>query len=252
MNKQRFAILAAIGLVLAAAMVVLLPKNVVAPDPSVNLPQKPGGTALGTVIHLQLSGSATFEDGLAVSLVSIDDSRCKEGVVCVWEGELSANLRVSGGSITGVSKEVRLAGSTARSVTVDGYSLMLREATETGIDVLVEKSALGDADNASVIQVAGPLPNAVVASPLVVTGRARGTWYFEASFPVKLFDANNVELATGVAQAQGDWMTENFVPFTVTLVYPTPATATGTLVLYKDNPSGLPENDASVSVPVTF
>jgi len=248
MNKQRFAILAVIGLVLAAAMVVLLPKNVVAPDPSVNLPQKPGGTALGTVVHLQLSGSVTFEDGLAVSLVSIDDSRCKEDVVCIWEGELAANLRVSGGGIAGVSKEVRLAGSTARSVMIDGYSFMLRDATETGIDVLVEKSAPGDADSASVIQVEGPLPNAVVASPLIVTGRARGTWYF----PVKLFDANNLEIATGVAQAQGDWMTENFVPFTVTLTYATPATATGTLVLYKDNPSGLPENDASVSVPVTF
>ncbi len=62
-----------------------------------------------------------------------------------------------------------------------------------------------------------------VASPLTVTGKARG-WYFEASFPVKLLDANGIVLAQGPA----------------------------TLVLMNDNPSGLPENQKEVSTPVTF
>jgi hypothetical protein len=91
-----------------------------------------------------------------------------------------------------------------------------------------------------------------VASPLTVTGEARGNWYFEASFPVKLLDANGNEIVVSYAQAQGEWMTEDFVPFMSTLTFAAPSTPTGTLVLQKDNPSGLPENDNSVSVPVTF
>src|SRR4051812_32842409 len=44
--------------------------------------------------------------------------------------------------------------------------------------------------NADLIQVNAPKPNDLVKSPLTVTGKARGTWYFEASFPVRLEDAN--------------------------------------------------------------
>lgn len=97
-----------------------------------------------------------------------------------------------------------------------------------------------------------PLPGTTVGSPLIVTGSARGTWYFEASFPVRLLDGNGNELAAVPAQADGDWMTENFVPFTAILEFAPPATPNGTLILQKDNPSGLPENDASLEVPVLF
>lgn len=57
------------------------------------------------------------------------------------------------------------------------------------------------------IIVDSPAPNAVISSPLTVTGTARGTWYFEASFPVRLLDDLGNELAVAPAQAQGDWMT---------------------------------------------
>jgi hypothetical protein len=96
-----------------------------------------------------------------------------------------------------------------------------------------------------------PVPDSVVISPLTVIGRARGTWFFEASFPVKLLDADGNEIAVGIAQAQDDWMTENYVSFQATLTFTTQA-SNGTLVLQKDNPSGLPEHDAEVRVPVRF
>lgn len=97
-----------------------------------------------------------------------------------------------------------------------------------------------------------PHSNATVTSPLIVSGDARGTWYFEASFPVRLLDGNGKEIAVIPAQAQSDWMTENFVPFIATLTFSAPTTETGTLVLQKDNPSGLPEHDAEVKIPVRF
>ena len=102
------------------------------------------------------------------------------------------------------------------------------------------------------ITVTNPQPNTQVTSPLTISGQAKGSWYFEASFPIKLYDANNILIAQTTGAAQGNWQTTNFVPFTATLTFTTPSTATGTLVLEKDNPSGEPQNADSVSIPVTF
>lgn len=102
------------------------------------------------------------------------------------------------------------------------------------------------------IHVTAPLANVFVQSPLIVKGEARGNWYFEASFPVKIFDSTGKQLGVVVAQAQGDWITTNFVPFQATLNFEKPTTETGTVVFIKDNPSGLAANDASVVIPVYF
>ena len=102
------------------------------------------------------------------------------------------------------------------------------------------------------VYVEGPLPGTKTISPLVVTGRARGNWYFEASFPVRLLDGNGNQIAIAPAQAQGDWMTVDYVPFSVILTFAQPVTTTGTLILQKDNPSGELQFDDFVSIPITF
>jgi hypothetical protein len=104
----------------------------------------------------------------------------------------------------------------------------------------------------NMIRVNDVLPNQVVKSPLTITGKAVGNWYFEASFPVELVDGNGKSIMIKPAQAQGEWMTTDFVPFTITLSFAKPATATGTLILRNDNPSGLPENQKEVRIPVRF
>ena len=101
------------------------------------------------------------------------------------------------------------------------------------------------------VRVDSPKEGGIIASPLTITGTARG-WYFEGTFPVELKDADGKTLATGQAQAQGDWTSPDFVPFTASLDFAAPSTATGTLVLKKDNPSGLPQNDASATLRVEF
>jgi hypothetical protein len=95
-------------------------------------------------------------------------------------------------------------------------------------------------------------PNSIVKSPLTVTGEARGNWYFEASFPIKILDAAGKVLGQAPAQAQGEWMTTNFVPFKALIAFATSTTDTGTLVIEKDNPSGLPQNAAEVRIPIRF
>ncbi len=102
------------------------------------------------------------------------------------------------------------------------------------------------------VKVAQPIPGDLVSSPVKVKGEARGNWYFEASFPIQVLDANGKEIGIGIAQAQGEWMTTEFVPFDVDITFTVPTTSTGSIVLVKDNPSGLPEFDDQVVVPVKF
>ena len=107
-------------------------------------------------------------------------------------------------------------------------------------------------EKTDLIRVISPRPNQTISSPLVLEGEARGVWFFEASFPIKLLDGNGKEIAIAIAQAQGEWMTEEFVPFLATLEFTVPDTESGTLVLEKDNPSGLPEHADSLVMPIRF
>lgn len=104
------------------------------------------------------------------------------------------------------------------------------------------------------IRLTSPLPGAEIKSPITITGEARGTWYFEASFPIFLTDWDGKIIAQGIATAQGEWMTANFVPFKATLTYNFADAGAysnrGTLILKKDNPSGLPEHDDALEIPV--
>ena len=96
-----------------------------------------------------------------------------------------------------------------------------------------------------------PRPNQTVTSPLMITGEARGTWFFEGDFPVVLTDWDGRIIGEGFATALGEWMTEEFVPFSAVLEFEFPEYKNnGTLILRKDNPTGLPENDDALEIPV--
>ena len=106
--------------------------------------------------------------------------------------------------------------------------------------------------SSDLIQVELPFPGAVVGKTFSAIGKARGTWYFEASFPYVLLDKDGNVLAEGHADALSDWMTEEFVPFKADIVvlnqnYIGPAV----LILKNDNPSGDAIRDRSVAIPIT-
>lgn len=103
------------------------------------------------------------------------------------------------------------------------------------------------------ISITSPLPSSEISSPLIVEGEARGYWYFEASFPIVLTDWDGLIIAEGYATAQDEWMTEEFVPFEATLEFDTPEYGdSGYLILQRDNPSDLPENDDAFEIPIIF
>ncbi len=93
-----------------------------------------------------------------------------------------------------------------------------------------------------------------IASPLTVTGRAVGPWFFEASFPINVVDWDGRIIAEAVAQAEGEWMTTDYVPFSATLTFTPPPgnIARGAIIFKKDNPSGLPEHDDAIELPIRF
>lgn len=104
------------------------------------------------------------------------------------------------------------------------------------------------------VRIDTPLPESIVSSPLVVRGAARGGWFFEASFSVVLTDWDGRIIAEGIAQAEGDWMTTDYVPFTaeLTFVSDTRVSDRGSLILRKSNASGLPEHDDAFEFTVYF
>lgn len=97
-----------------------------------------------------------------------------------------------------------------------------------------------------------PERGAIVSSPLEIRGRARGTWFFEGDFPVILSDDRGTTVAQGYATAQGEWMTNEFVPFSALLRFQSPRRGRGHLMLKKDNPSDRRELDDALVVPVIF
>lgn len=103
-----------------------------------------------------------------------------------------------------------------------------------------------------IITIDSPRPTAELSHEITISGKARGTWYFEASFPISLEDANGKEIANSIAKAQGEWMTESFVPFTSTLSVPSTFSGKAKLILKKDNPSGEAQFADELVVPITI
>ncbi len=100
-----------------------------------------------------------------------------------------------------------------------------------------------------------PIPHESLTSPIHIEGEARGTWYFEASFPIVVVDWDGRIIGEGYATAQDDWMTEDLVPFEADIAFDVADEVpyrTGAIIFRKDNPSGLPEYDDAYELPIVF
>jgi len=103
------------------------------------------------------------------------------------------------------------------------------------------------------IQVTSPQSGETVGIPLEVSGQARGYWFFEATALVLVTNWDGLIIGEGYVTADGNWMTEEYVPFSGSIDYSLPAdsySATGTIIFQKANPSGLPENDEAFEIRV--
>jgi hypothetical protein len=89
-------------------------------------------------------------------------------------------------------------------------------------------------------------------SPQKIIGLVDKTWVFEGSFPLELFDNQYRSLFKGNAAAP-NWLDEDskYTNFSATLKFITKKQS-GFLMIKNDNPSGLPQNDKSLTIPVVF
>ncbi|MFH1509625.1 MAG: GerMN domain-containing protein [Candidatus Nealsonbacteria bacterium] len=110
----------------------------------------------------------------------------------------------------------------------------------------------GVLDKMNLIKVDSLFPNEVINSPLEVSGEARGFWFFEGDFPIKILDSEGELLGVTIAQAQTDWMTEEFVQFKAILIFDDPETKNGNVLFIKDNPSDIAEQNDELRIPVKF
>ena len=99
------------------------------------------------------------------------------------------------------------------------------------------------------ISVDFPRERQEVKSPIKISGKARGSWFFEGSFPIQLVDADGNILGTSLATSTENWMTTDYIPFTSELSFEKATSTTrAVLVLSKDNPSGNPDFDQNIFV----
>jgi hypothetical protein len=129
-------------------------------------------------------------------------------------------------------------------------SLVIIFFRQSETDDFLEKNYNFSTEYQDLIKLDHPQFNQKISSPLLIQGQARGTWFFEASFPIYLKSLDGQLLGQGLATAEGDWMTENFVRFTAELNFDKGNFDQALLILKKDNPSGLLEFEDRFIVPV--
>lgn len=102
------------------------------------------------------------------------------------------------------------------------------------------------------VEVTSPARDSKVDSPLNITGSVPGSWSHEAQFTIRLLDKDGLIVAEAPATIDGEWMTEEMMPFQANLTFTVPPSETGNIVLVKANPSDMPENADTVVVPIRF
>lgn len=114
------------------------------------------------------------------------------------------------------------------------------------------------AEKPNLITVSQPLPDSTVsASPIIIKGRARGPWFFEATAPVSVVNWDGLIIGEGYIQVDegSEWMTTEFVPFTGTISYDASqlgAYKHGWIILKKSNASGEPQFDDALEFKIFF
>lgn len=94
----------------------------------------------GTAYTLKVDAPITFTDGLNITIQKIGDSRCKEGVQCIWAGELNPVIQAWSGTLGETVEQVHLGTTTAKSAKISGYTFVLNSATENTATVTVTKN----------------------------------------------------------------------------------------------------------------
>jgi hypothetical protein len=226
--------------------------------------QKPGSQAtpaLSGTVELAIGQTGKIGNVSITPREVVEDSRCPTDVQCIQAGRIRVLVTLSSG--LGSGDQIFLLGEPVTTEAEAVTFVSVKPATKVSTVKLrpsdyrftfrVDSRAISYVNaSADMIRVTLPQPGAVVGKEFRISGEARGPWYFEASFPIEVVGKNGQKLATVVAQAQEEWTTSSFVPFIANVTIPSSYIGPATIILHRDNASGLPENDASASFEVTI
>lgn len=103
-----------------------------------------------------------------------------------------------------------------------------------------------------------PAKDAIITNPVTISGRARGTWFFEGSFPVEIYDEKNKLLASGKARSIPEsenvkWATNGYFDFKGEIRFDRPSINSGYILFRKDDAAGSPGGEKKLyKLPVGF
>lgn len=216
--------------------------------------------------------NVSIEDGDVVT-----DGMVVTGEVAGWffEGSFSVHVLTSDGSELGVANATPAGGADWMTEGFVPFEVTLDFLRGTETEGTIEFRAsnpsddpeldrsfvvmvnLADPEGAdeSTASVSNLSANQRISSPFTLRGMAEG-WFFEGSFTVKVFDTiGGTQIGTGFAMVPpgaGSWMDPGSLPFEAQVYFVSNELSEGVLVLEKANPSGLPEHDESITIPVRF
>lgn len=114
-----------------------------------------------------------------------------------------------------------------------------------------QDSKIQRSEGADDLRIEMPEPDARISSPLIASGVADNTWYFEAVFPARLMAQDGTMIAEAPAIAASDWMASGSVPFNVEMAFTVEEETHATLVLEEDMP-GEGNEPRQVRIPVVL
>lgn len=95
-------------------------------------------------------------------------------------------------------------------------------------------------------------PGQKVSGKLDVTGSVKNNYFFEGNIGVDILDANKKLLKQGHGDSTTEWMTAGPVSFKATLDFTSLPKGPSFIQIRNDNPSGLPENDKFIWIPIVI
>lgn len=98
-----------------------------------------------------------------------------------------------------------------------------------------------------------PKVDTIVTSPVILSGEARGSLFLEAVLAVDVVDEEGNVVGKGAIRAEGDWMTDDFVPFQGKIAFDLPdgvSNSAGAIAFIQEDISGGGADKVLFSVPV--
>lgn len=161
---------------------------------------------------------------------------------------------VSVGEYSGLLRVLENAISVEVEVEGDTYLITAYPADTTYRETFIQMLGTFELfDTNSLVKLTSIDSGDSIESGVLLEGEAPGMWMFEGQLEVRVETAGGAVLGTETLSAEGDWMTEDLVPFSGEVEFDVPAgVGEGYVVFVKSNPSGLPENADEVRFRVLF